>query len=180
MNISAFIYKHLGWSLEVNVPDYPKCVICIAPHTSNWDFIYGELACRSVGWTASFLMKETWFFFPLNYFFKAIGGIPVSRKKRGSDLTEAIIKKFNTSERLKLAITPEGTRKKVSTWRSGMFYIAKGANVPILLAKFDYKHKHISINDVFHPTGDIEADMKYIKNYFKDVNAKYPDKFCTD
>lgn len=180
MNLAGFIFKALGWSLEITVPDYPKCVICIAPHTSNWDFIYGELACQTLNWTASFLMKETWFFFPLNYLFKAIGGIPVPRKTKGADLTEAIIRKFNESKQLKIAITPEGTRKRTEKWRSGMLYIAKGANVPILLAKLDYKHKHISITDTFTPTGDVEADMIAIKKYFRDVNAKYPEKFCTD
>lgn len=180
MNIAGFIYKTLGWSVEVNVPDCPKCIICIAPHTSNWDFIYGKLACSSVGWTASFLIKDSWFFFPFNYFFKSIGGIPVQRKKKGADLTEAIINKFNNSSNLKLAITPEGTRKKVQKWRTGMLYIAIGAKVPIMLAKFDYKKKLISINDIYTPTGDIEADMKFIKTYFKNVSAKFPEKFCTD
>lgn len=166
--------------MDVNIPDCPKCIICVAPHTSNWDFIIGELACHALEWKASFLMKETWFFFPLNYFFKAIGGIPVPRKKQGSELTEAIITKFNSCTSLKLAITPEGTRKKVNKWRSGMFYISMGANVPIVLAAIDYKYKHITINDIFQPTGDVEADMSYIKNYYKHINAKYPEKFCVD
>lgn len=180
LNLAASILKALGWSLEVTVPNHPKCVICIAPHTSNWDFIYCELACHSLNWTASFLMKETWFFFPLNYFFKAIGGIPVPRKAKGADLTETIIRRFKESNSLKIAITPEGTRKRVDKWRSGMLYIAHGANVPILLAKLDYKHKHISLTDTYLPTGDIDTDIQFIKNYYKGVNAKYPEKFCTD
>lgn len=180
MNLAGWIYKRLGWSLEITVPDYPKCVICIAPHTSNWDFIIAELVCHKLKWKASFLMKETWFFFPLNYLFKSLGGIPVPRKKKGSELTDVIISKFNESNKLKLAVTPEGTRKRVEKWRSGIIYIAMGANIPIVLASIDYKKKHISLTDTFIPTGDVEKDMLYIKNYYKGINAKYPEKFCTD
>ena len=126
MNISEWIYKRLGWSLEVSIPDYPKYIICIAPHTSNWDFIYAQLVCKTLRWKASFLMKKTWFFFPLNYLFKAMGGIPVPRNKKGSDLTETIIQMFNNSSSLKLAITPEGTSKRVDKWRSGIIHIAHG------------------------------------------------------
>ena len=180
MNIFELIYKRLGWSMDVTIPDYPKCVICVAPHTSNWDFIIGELVCHSLRWKASFLMKETWFFFPLKYLLKAIGGIPVSRKKKGSELTEAIIETFKSTDRLKLAITPEGTRKRVEKWRSGIIYIALGAKIPIVLAAIDYKLKHVSITETYIPTGDIDADMRYIKNYYKGVNAKFPLKFCTD
>lgn len=180
MNLANFIFTRLGWSMDVTIPDYPKCVICIAPHTSNWDFIIGELVCHALKWKASFLMKETWFFFPLNYFFKALGGIPVSRKKKGSDLTELIIATFRDSDKLKLAITPEGTRKRVEKWRSGMIYIALGANVPIVLASIDYKLKQVKLKDTYTPTGNLEADMLFIKNYYKSVNAKFPEKFCTD
>lgn len=180
MNLAAWIYKHLGWSLDITVPDYPKCIICIAPHTSNWDFIIAELVCHALKWKASFLMKETWFFFPLNCLFKKLGGIPVSRKKKGSELTDVIISKFNETDNLKLAITPEGTRKRVEKWRSGIIYIAIGANVPIVLASIDYKKKHITLTDVYMPTGNVDNDMQYIKKYYRGVQAKYPDKFCID
>lgn len=82
MNLSKWILRIAGWKVIITEPDYPKCIICVAPHTSNWDFILGELAITSVGRRAGFLMKESWFFFPLGYFFRAIGGIPVPRKKK--------------------------------------------------------------------------------------------------
>ena len=125
-------------------------------------------------------MKSTWFFFPLNYIFKSMGGIPVPRNKKGSELTEAIIQMYNNSSSLKLAITPEGTRKRVDKWRSGIIHIALGAKIPIMMAYIDYKHKRVGINEMFNPTGDVEADMRYIKNYYKDINAKYPECFCID
>ena len=179
MNLAKFIFEKLGWSVEVTIPDYPKCVICVAPHTSNWDFVYAELVCKALRWKAGFLMKNTWFFFPLNYLFKAMGGIPVPRKS-GSELTDVIINKFNQSERLMLAITPEGTRRRVEKWRNGIIHIAYGANIPIILAYIDYKRKHIGITEAYTPTGNVEADMRHIKDFYKGVNAKYPEKFCTD
>ena len=81
MNLCQLLLKIAGWTVDVTVPDYPKCIICVAPHTSNWDFILGKLAYGAVGRKAGFLMKSSWFFFPLGCIFRAIGGIPVSRGK---------------------------------------------------------------------------------------------------
>ena len=177
--LSKLLLRIVGWHVVVSVPDYPKCIICVAPHTSNWDFILGKLAYMSVGRKAGFLMKETWFFFPLGMIFRAIGGIPVPRK-RGSSLVESIINKFNNTDRMALAITPEGTRSKVSQWRSGFLHIARAANVPILLGKFDFKEKYIYVTDEFTISGDVERDMQRIKDYYKDANACYPEKFTTE
>ncbi len=167
-----------GWEVEISTPDYPKCLICVAPHTSNWDFLLGELAYRSVGRKAGFLMKEAWFRWPLGYFFRAIGGIPVP-KKRGGSLTESIVKKFNDSQRLVLAITPEGTRKATAKWRTGFLHIAMEADIPLLLGGIDYKYKIIEITREYKPTGDIEADMRAIKQFYSQFYAKYPEKFIT-
>lgn len=177
--LSKLLLRIVGWRVVISVPDYPKCIICVAPHTSNWDFILGKLAYLSVGRKAGFLMKETWFFFPLGLIFKAIGGIPVPRK-RGSSLVESIIVKFNSADRMALAITPEGTRSKVSQWRSGFLHIAREANVPILLGKFDFKEKYIYVTDEFTMSGDVERDIQRIKDYYKGANACYPEKFTTE
>lgn len=177
--LSKLLLRIAGWHVVITVPDYPRCIICVAPHTSNWDFVLGKLAYLSVGRKAGFLMKETWFFFPLGIFFKAIGGIPVPRK-RGSSLVEVIIAKFNSAEKMALAITPEGTRSKVSQWRSGFLHIAREANVPILLGKFDFKHKYIYVTDEFTMSGELVQDMQRIKEYYKGANACYPEKFSTE
>ena len=178
MNLAGLILKIAGWKVSITVPDHPKCIISVAPHTSNWDFILGKLAYASVKRHAGFLMKESWFFFPLKYILKAIGGIPVPRR-RGSSLVDSIVNKFNRSPRMVLAITPEGTRSRTSEWRYGIFYIARDAGVPIMLGAIDYKKKIISITDEFVPTDDIQADMDSLKNYYKNFTAKYPDKFTT-
>ena len=102
MNLSKLILRIFGWKVEITTPDYPKCLICVAPHTSNWDFILGELAYRSIGRKAGFLMKEQWFRWPLGYIFRSMGGIPVN-KQRGSSLTDVIVDKYRNSDKLVLA-----------------------------------------------------------------------------
>lgn len=168
-----------GWRLNITAPDYRKCIICVAPHTSNWDFVWGKLAYSAVGRKACFLMKEQWFFFPLGPIFKAMGGIPVPRKK-GSALTDEIVAMMNHSERMSIAITPEGTRSHTSKWRRGFLYIAHQAGVPILLGVLDYGNKQISICETFYTTGDVDRDMAYIKNFYRGVKGKHPENFSTD
>ncbi|MDE5745693.1 MAG: lysophospholipid acyltransferase family protein [Paramuribaculum sp.] len=179
MSISRLLLRIAGWKVNITVPDYPKCIICVAPHTSNWDFILGKLAYASVGRKAGFLMKESWFFFPLGCIFRALGGIPVPRKK-GSSLVDTIIEKYNSSESMSLAITPEGTRSRTDKWRSGFLYIAYGAKIPIVLGAIDYSAKDIIIERTFIPTGDAEADMKAIKDYYRPFKGRYPDKFSAE
>ncbi|MDE5594802.1 MAG: 1-acyl-sn-glycerol-3-phosphate acyltransferase [Muribaculaceae bacterium] len=179
MNIAGWLLRVAGWSVEITVPDYDKCIICVAPHTSNWDFILGKLAYASVGRKAGFLMKEAWFVWPLGYFFRAIGGIAVP-KKRGANLTEYIVERFRKMPHMHLAVTPEGTRSKVTQWRTGFLRIAEGADVPVVLGVIDAKHKHVSVVTEFHPTGDIDADMRAIKDYYRGTEGIKPDKFSTD
>lgn len=179
MNISRAILRLAGWKIECTVPDYAKCIICVAPHTSNWDFVLGELVYWSLGRRAGFLMKEAWFFWPLKYLFQALGGIPVSRT-RGSSLSETIIEKFRESDRLSLAITPEGTRSKVTQWRTGFLHIAYEAGLPIVLGAIDAAHKLVHLQHTFMPTGDIDADMRAIKDYYRNFEGIRPDKFSAE
>lgn len=180
MELSKWLLHMAGWTVEYTVPDYPKCIICVAPHTSNWDFILGELTIRSVGRKAGFLMKESWFRWPLGAIFRAIGGIPVPRRNKKQSLTEVIVKKFHESSRLVLAITPEGTRKATAKWHSGFLYIARDAGVPLVLGTIDYKYKRIIVDRTYTPTGDVEQDMRNIKEYYSQFHGRYPDKFITD
>lgn len=175
---ASLLLRLAGWTVDITVPDYPKCIICVAPHTSNWDFILGKLAYWSVGRKAGFLMKEAWFFWPLGCLFRAIGGIAVS-KTRGSQLSEIIIDKFRSSDRMHLAITPEGTRSRVTKWRTGFLHIAYEADVPIVLGAIDASTHRIEIERVFNPSGDIEADMRSIKKYYEQFTGIHPEKFTT-
>lgn len=179
MNLASRILNAFGWKVSITVPDCPKSIICVAPHTSNWDFLWGKLAYASIGRKAGFLMKEFWFFWPLKYLLRAMGGIPVPRR-RGGSLTDAIIEKFRDSERLNIAITPEGTRSRTSRWRTGFLRIATEAKVPVMLGVLDYERKLILIEDEFIPTGDFEADMRFIKRFYRPFKGKHPKNFSTD
>ena len=103
MNFSGWILKKAGWTFKVNLTMPDKCIIVIAPHTSNWDFILGELGIHSVGMKAGFLMKDTWFFFPLGYLLRGLGGIPVNRRQHGN-LTHSIVEASTTGTRASRAI----------------------------------------------------------------------------
>ena len=174
--ISSFILRLFGWTVVVDVPDYPKCVICVAPHTSNWDFFIGKLAYLSIGRYAGFMMKKEWFFFPLGILFKAVGGIPVNRGRKSS-LVEQMAEVFAKRPKFHLAITPEGTRKRNPNWKKGFYYIAQGAGLPIILVAIDYAKKCITAEKVIHPSGDLDKDMREIKLYYKNFKGKYPENF---
>lgn len=175
--LSRFILKLFGWKVVVDVPDLKKCVICVAPHTSNWDFIIGKLAYLSIGRYARFMIKKSWFFFPLNLIFEAMGGVPVDRKQR-SELTDQIVEQFNCRERFGIAITPEATRKRNSDWKKGVYFIALKAHVPIVLAYIDYRKKEVGLSRTFVPTGDYDRDIVIIKDFYKNVTARNPQNFA--
>lgn len=115
---SFIYYRLLGWKTNVTVPNYDKCVICAAPHTSNWDLFIGKLFYGAIGRKTSFMMKKEWFFFPLGLIFRAIGGIPVDRS-RNTSLVDQMANRFAGSKLFHLAITPEGTRKSNPNWKKG-------------------------------------------------------------
>lgn len=174
----GFIYFHLlGWKAEVTVPNYDKCVVCAAPHTSNWDLFIGKLFYGAVGRKTSFMMKKEWFFFPVGLLFKAVGGIPVDRGRRTS-LVDQMVEKFAERKRFHLAITPEGTRKPNPNWKKGFYHIALKAQVPIVLTGIDYEKKTISMTKALMPTGNLEQDMREVKRYFKDFKGKIPKNFA--
>lgn len=171
----------MGWHSDISAPRRDKCVICVAPHTSNWDFIMGIFAYSALGRKANFLMKKFWFFFPLKYILKGLGGIPVDTKHRGGALTKSLVETFDRVDYMNLAVTPEGTRSLTDKWKTGFLYIAYGAKVPIQLGIIDYSTKTVIIRDEFIPTGDVDADLKWIKDYYSPYKsaAKYPTKFTT-
>lgn len=172
----SWILKLLGWRVKVDIQLPNKCVLCVAPHTSNWDLPLGLTAYRSIGQKVSFLIKKDWFFFPMNLIFNFLGGIPVNRTKKMS-LTDQIAEIFNSKEYFHLAITPEGTRKATSEWKMGFYYIALAAKVPIVIISFDYKYKEIKLHETYYPTGEMEKDMDHIKSFYKDINARFPKQF---
>jgi 1-acyl-sn-glycerol-3-phosphate acyltransferase len=178
MNLSHRLLRAFGWTVHVSVPDYDKSIICVAPHTSNYDFILCKLAYAAIGRHAGFLMKKSWFFWPLGSIFRAMGGVAVDRS-RSTSLTDTLIERMRSATKLNIAITPEGTRSLTEHWRTGFLRVAMGANVPITLAVIDYRDKRIFMDETFTPTGDVDADMAAIKQYYSQFHAKYPEKFST-
>ncbi len=178
MGLSRLLLRMARWKVEVSVPDYPKAVICVAPHTSNLDFFLCELAYLSIGRKAGFLMKKSWFFWPLGPILKAIGGVPVDRSRHTS-LTDQLVERFAIEPRLTLAFAAEGTRSRTTRWHTGFLRVASEAGVPLLLAVIDAGTRTVRLTEQFEPTGNIQADLRAIKQYYSQFTAIYPHKFTT-
>ena len=174
--LAKWILYFAGWKLTTSENGIPKCVLCVAPHTSNWDFILGKLFYTALGRDASFLIKKEWFSFPFNYLFDWLGGVPVDRSKK-TTVVDQMVKEFNSRTYFHLAVTPEGRRKPAKEWKRGFYYIATQAKVPILLAYIDYGKKELGIKCEFVPTGNEAEDIKAIRRYYKGVQAAKPAYF---
>lgn len=176
--LSRFLLlRVMGFTVNVKEPIPPKFIIALAPHTSNWDFVIGNLYSRAMDIPCQFLMKKEWFIWPLGYIMKSLGGIPIDRSKR-TRVTEQIAQTAREQEVFHLCITPEGTRKRNPEWKKGFYYIALMADIPILLYGLDYRRRLIECTKTIVPSGDIEKDMAEIKSYFKNYNGKHPEKFA--
>lgn len=174
--IAKKILDLMGWKYEILTPNFDKCLLVVAPHTSNWDFLMGKLFYAAVDRDSNFVIKKQWMAWPFGYFIRKMGGIPVDRSKVNR-FTDQVADIFKTRKKFNLAITPEGTRERNPKWKKGFYHIAIKAEVPIVLVQVDYKKKYMALFEVFTPTGDEAADMKAIMQKYKGVTAKYPDQF---
>ena len=170
------LYDWLGYTEVISEEIPNKYIIALAPHTSNWDFVLGNLYSRAEGFKCCFLMKKEWFFWPLGYFMKWLGGIPVYRDKQ-TRATDLIAAQAKNAKKFHLCITPEGTRKANTDWKKGFYYIALKAELPILLYGLDYKKRMIVCTKTIIPNGEIDRQMEEIKDYFKDFTGKKPENF---
>lgn len=177
-SICSFIFhKLMSWKSYINVPDFEKCIICVAPHTSNLDLIIGKLFITAVGRQSGFVMKKEWFVGPLDYIFRRwMGGIPVNRGQ-GTALITELVDIANESETFRLALTPEGTRKANPKWHLGFYVIASKANLPIVLMGMDYKKKEIRMEEYIVPSSDRKADLRKIYSYFEGYQGRNPENF---
>ncbi len=175
--LALLLLKITGWKIQGKKPDIDKYVSIAAPHTSNWDFFYGLLLTIASKQNLYWLGKKSIFNFPFGFIMKWFGGIAVDRSKTNNLVQEAI-DQFNKNKQLIIVVPPEGTRSKVRYWKTGFYYIALGAKVPILLSFLDYGKKIGGHGPLFMPTGDIESDMKIINDFYKDIQGRYSDKQC--
>ncbi|AUX20532.1 acyltransferase [Sorangium cellulosum] len=164
-----------GWRVE-GVTELPrKAVLVAAPHTSNWDFPFTLAVSYVLDLEFSWLGKHTLFEPPFGFFFRWLGGIPVDRRDR-NNLVAAVVEVLKQRDELILVVAPEGTRSRTGRWKTGFYYVALGAGVPILLGYLDFPRKRGGILHVFQPTGDIEADMAVIRRHYESIGGKHPSR----
>ena len=173
MSITKYIFHTiLGWKIEGDFDrSIKKSVLIVAPHTTNYDFIICSFTRRILKIQINFVGKKALFAWPIGWYFKWMGGEPLERSK-AQNKVEAISKVYDGLDEFRLAIAPEGTRKKVDTWKTGYYFIAQRSKVPIIPIGLDYPTKTISIGKEFYPTGDIEKDELELRNFFKGMEGK--------
>ena len=165
-----------GWRVEGAFPDVGQCVLIVAPHTSNWDFVFGLAAKWALGLRVRFIGKHTLFNGPFGAFMRWVGGIPVDRSKPGNIL-DVVVAEFGREPRLYLAIAPEGTRRRVERWKSGFHRVARGAGVPIVPVAFDWGRRVIAILPLFEPSDSWEADEPKLLALYDRTMARNPEGY---
>ena len=167
--LSKFILnKIIGWKVIGYLPKNEKYVIAVVPHSSYFDLIIAVLIRTYSGLKIKFIGKKELFNPITSFFFKFLGGIPVDRTKK-LNIVDEVVNLFKSGKIKILAIAPEGTRKRVEKWKTGFYYIALKANLPILMVSFDYMRKEVKINNKFYPSGDIDKDFIELEKKVNDV-----------
>nr|WP_314862850.1 lysophospholipid acyltransferase family protein [uncultured Undibacterium sp.] len=177
--VSAMILRLLGWRVDGTAANVQKCVLIAAPHTSNWDFPIALMICFVLRLDVYWMGKASLFPPVLGAIMRWLGGIPVDRSQSGN-LVQGTIDAFTRSDKLLVIVPPEGTRDKVTRWKTGFYYIAVGADVPLGLAYVDFKEKIGGVGKIFYPCGNIEEDMILIKQFYANFSGKNPQQFDAD
>ena len=173
---AKLVFKIIGFKIEGNYPlEQKKMIIAVVPHTSNWDFPLGILTKWYLGANINFIGKSSLFKKPYGWFFRYLGGTPIDRSK-SQNTVRAVANAFEREERLTIAIAPEGTRSKVDRLKGGFYYIAKLAEIPILLVKFDFQNRLVGFSELFYPSENEEKDWEFLNNYWNGIHGKIPEK----
>lgn len=173
--IGRTLLRLFGWE-TVPGPKLDRCVIVLAPHTSNWDFVIGLAVAFALELEPNWLGKDSLFRFPFGGIMRWLGGFPVDRRT-SHDMVAQVVAEFGRRQEFRLALSPEGTRACTEYWKSGFYYVARGARVPVQLAFLDYGKKRGGLGPVLNLTGDVAADMQRIAAFFANVEAKDPAAF---
>lgn len=178
--VSRFAMRATGWRTEGMSPQeiaaYPKYVLIAAPHTSNWDFPITLMLCFQLRLRVYWMAKASLFSWPIGWLSRWLGGIAIDRSA-SNNTVQTTINAFNARERLAVIVAPEGTRGKVTHWKTGFYHMAHGAGVPIAMAYLDYARKRGGIGRMFVTTGDISDDMAEIQQFYSGISGKHRDKF---
>ena len=178
--LSIITLKLLGWKTTGEIPrDLKKCVMIAAPHTSNWDLPFMLMIAFVFRTPIYWMGKEQIFKAPFKGLMMWMGGVPVDRSK-ANNMVQASIDAINSNERLFLIVPPEGTRSKVTYWKTGFYHIAHGAQVPVLMGYLDFQRKQGGILGTYQTTGDVDADMEAIKAYYAPIKGKKADQFHSE
>ncbi|MCU0512505.1 MAG: 1-acyl-sn-glycerol-3-phosphate acyltransferase [Anaerolineae bacterium] len=171
------LWRLMGWRLEGQLPDLDKYIILAVPHTSFWDYFHTLMAAAQMRRLPHTTTKHTLFWFPLGLFLRATGCIPINREQ-ALNMVDTLSEMIAREPRFVLVFTPEGTRKKTRYWKSGFYYTALKAGVPIMCCAIDYQRKWIKAGPLIHPTGDIIVDFESIKAFYQQHgrNGKFPDQ----
>lgn len=156
------------------MPNLPRFVIIVAPHTSNWDFVIGVAAKFGLGLRAVWFGKDTLFRFPFGFLLRALGGTPVDRSTSNA-VVQQVAERFARDRQLVVALAPEGTRRRVERWRTGFYHIAHAAAVPIVPVALNWPTRAIQILAPFATTGDIEADIARLRQPFQGMPGRRRD-----
>ena len=166
--ICKIIFKIFKWKILGEFSKVPKYIIAVAPHTSFYDFFIGILVRNIINEKINFIGKKELFGPLTGWFFKILGGVPVDRNSK-KNTVDSIVEIFNKRKKFKLAIAPEGTRKKVKKWKTGFYYIALKAKIPIMPVAFDYNNRSVVVHSLFYPSGNKEEDFKKLYKKYKNV-----------
>lgn len=161
----------MNFRVAGEVPDLPKFVIAVAPHTSNWDFVVGIGAMFALDLRLTFLGKHTLFRWPFGVVLRWLGGVPVDRSSPHGVVGDAV-DSFATVDQRVLAIAPEGTRRRVERFKSGFLHIARGAKVPVLLAALDYEARCVRLGPWFEPGPDVAQELRRVEAFFAGIQGK--------
>jgi len=174
-SIYRFLFWITGWKTRGAVPTTLKqYVMIIAPHTSNWDFFVG-IASRSIlKLETKYAAKKELFRFPFGGLFKALGGFPVDRSKN-NNFVDAVADLYKVHPVFSIAITPEGTRSYVPVWKTGFYYIAQKAGIPVVMVGFNYAKKEVAVEAPYYLTGNMEQDIEFMKNHYRKIPGKNPE-----
>jgi len=174
--LTRFIFnKLLGWKIEGRFdPKVRKSVVIVLPHTSWHDFYIGAFTRKLLGVEINYVAKKELFKWPFGWYFRWMGGAPLDRTP-GQNKVGAIARIFQEKKEFRLAMAPEGTRKKVERWKTGFYYIAMEAKVPIIPVAFDYSKKTVRIGDPYYPNGELHEDLAELAKFYKGVVGKVPE-----
>ena len=171
--IARFLLRLGGWTIVGGLPKPAKAVLVAAPHTSNWDGVWALIYKVAIQLDVRWFAKKSLFWFPLSTLLRGLGGIPLDRGKAGSAVDQAV-GMFRNLHSFYFGLAPEGTRSRTDYWKSGFYRIARDADVPIVLGFLDYGSKRLGLGPTLYPSGDTEADLEIIRDFYEGIEGRWP------